>query len=232
MLHKIKYTFAYLLVGVIAFAMLMVATIACGMVTIIVLSIASHFINVGMRYFIYVASSIIVFLILFKISYRAVNFVRYAWEYISFRYVISYFDALLKNYDFRLKELSPKYELNPTFPICFFCRKRKGNIAFLGKIGNDEKAHHEMILDYQPCSACLKKMKHGITLIGVTGIQPEDNRPMIAEGLYPTNRWMVIKKKSLNMLFSDKNTIEKIKKKGAAFVDDIELKSLMDQLEP
>ena len=76
--------------------------------------------------------------------------------------------------------LSPKYGLNPTIPVCFFCGKQKNEIALLGRISNrkrvrtawggsseqvfdsDVEAPRNMILDYEPCDECKEKFKEGV----------------------------------------------------------------------
>lgn len=75
--------------------------------------------------------------------------------------------------------ISPKYGLNPTIPICIFCKKPKNELALLGRIqkrdpdtgravrGSDIEAPKHMILDSQPCEECLKDFQKGVALIGV-----------------------------------------------------------------
>lgn len=91
--------------------------------------------------------------------------------------------------------ISPKYGVNPTIPICFFCGEEKHEIALLGKIGGrnkDLEAPRHMILNYEPCEECKKKMDTGITLIEITDIPNSENQPPIAENAYPTGNWWVV----------------------------------------
>ena len=93
--------------------------------------------------------------------------------------------------------LSKKYGVNPTIPVCFFCGQPRNEVALLGKLKDDKEASMHMIIDYEPCDECKEKMSYGVTLIGVTDIQPEDNRPPVKatnleKDLYPTGSWRVI----------------------------------------
>lgn len=91
--------------------------------------------------------------------------------------------------------ISPKYGVNPTIPICFFCGEEKHEIALLGKIGKgteDLEAPHYALLDYEPCDECLKKMATGITLVEVSNTPVSANQPPIIENAYPTGNWWVV----------------------------------------
>ena len=76
-------------------------------------------------------------------------------------------------------KLSPKYGVNPTIPVCFFCGKPKNEVALLGKMGGkgeDIEAPMHMVIDYEPCDECKANMDMGITIMGVVTKNP-DNRP-------------------------------------------------------
>lgn len=91
--------------------------------------------------------------------------------------------------------ISPKYGVNPTIPVCFFCGEEKNEVALLGRIGkgkNDIEAPHHMILDYEPCEECKKKMDTGITLIEITDTPNSENQLPIATDAYPTGNWWVV----------------------------------------
>lgn len=110
-------------------------------------------------------------------------------------------------------KISPKYGVNPTIPICFFCREEKNEIALLGKIGGrgkDLEAPHKMILDYEPCEECKKKMATGITLIEVTTTPNTDNQPEIAQNAYPTGNWLVVKEDYIRNNFQPPELVEQI----------------------
>lgn len=110
-------------------------------------------------------------------------------------------------------KISPKYGVNPTIPICFFCREEKNEIALLGKIGGrgkDLEAPHKIILDYEPCEECKKKMATGITLIEVTTTPNNENQPEIAQNAYPTGNWLVVKEDYIRNNFQPPELVEKI----------------------
>lgn len=82
-------------------------------------------------------------------------------------------------------KLSPKYGLNPSMQICFFCREPKG-ILLNGKIGKGEEdieASREVITDIEPCDKCKEKYKECTLVVEVL------------ENEQPSGRWIAIKKK-------------------------------------
>ena len=92
-------------------------------------------------------------------------------------------------------KISPKYGVNPTIPVCFFCGEEKNEVALLGRIGKgkeDIEAPRHALLDYEPCEECLKKMATGIALIEVNNTPNSDNQPPIIENAYPTGNWWVV----------------------------------------
>lgn len=79
-------------------------------------------------------------------------------------------------------KLSPKYGVNPTIPICFFCGEEKNEIALMGHIGDGRKredieAPKHMILDYEPCACCQEKFSHGVLIVEVNSYPNSDNQP-------------------------------------------------------
>ena len=106
-------------------------------------------------------------------------------------------------------EISKKYGVNPTIPVCFFCGEQKNEIALLGHIGDrrkgeDIEAPRYAVLDYEPCDCCKDKFNQGVLFIEVTSRQPEDRRPAISKDdrgvfVYPTGRHVVVKREALNV---------------------------------
>lgn len=99
-------------------------------------------------------------------------------------------------------KVSPKHGLNPTIPVCFFCGKDKNEIALLGQIGDrrkgeDFEAPMKMILDFVPCEDCQNKFAEGVLIIEVTDT-PEYIGMPIAENVYPTGRYVVVRPEALN----------------------------------
>lgn len=92
-------------------------------------------------------------------------------------------------------KLSPKYGLNPTIPICFFCGEQKNEIVLLGKSKGrtDEEAPKTMLMDYVPCEECQKKFAQGLLVIEVVDYPMVENQFEITDGHYPTGRYFVVK---------------------------------------
>ena len=101
-------------------------------------------------------------------------------------------------------KLSNQHCVNPTIRVCFFCEKDK-DIALLGKLKGDVKAPKRMLMDYQPCDACRKKMSIGTAVIEV--VTTDNGLPPIKEGVWPTGRWVVLKKDVAYKLFNSTNPI-------------------------
>lgn len=94
--------------------------------------------------------------------------------------------------------LSPRYGVNPTIPVCFWCGEERGEIALLGHIGDGRKhedieAPMHMVLDYEPCDECKKHMDMGFTVMEATTAPNSVTNVEIQNGVYPTGRYVVLK---------------------------------------
>lgn len=63
--------------------------------------------------------------------------------------------------------LSPKYGVNPTIPVCFWCGEEKNEVALMGHIGDGRKhedfeAPMHMVLNFEPCTEAAKRIFNGI----------------------------------------------------------------------
>ena len=110
--------------------------------------------------------------------------------------------------------LSKKHGVNPTIKVCFFCGEDTNEIAFLGKLPNDEEAPKRTILDYCPCDKCKEKMDEGVTLIEVDYSSP-CKYPSISKDsdgheVFPTGRWCVITKEGAEKIFGEHADQKKI----------------------
>ena len=92
--------------------------------------------------------------------------------------------------------LSKEHGVNPCIPICFWCGEDKNEVALLGKLPGDVAAPMKAIIDFEPCDKCKEFMEQGITLIGVTTVQPENGIPSIGDDLYPSGAWSVLREES------------------------------------
>ena len=107
-------------------------------------------------------------------------------------------------------KLSPKYGLNPTIPVCFFCSEPKNMIAMMGHVyendngrkkrGSDVEMKMYSVLDYEPCDNCKKKLEEEdkILLCEVNN-HPVDHRPPIDKDFYPTGRYIMIPREAINI---------------------------------
>jgi hypothetical protein len=92
--------------------------------------------------------------------------------------------------------LSKEHGVNPCIPVCFWCGEEKNEVALLGKLPGDAAAPMKAIIDFEPCDKCKAFMDQGITLIGVTTVQPKNGVPSIGDGLYPSGAWSVLREES------------------------------------
>lgn len=119
--------------------------------------------------------------------------------------------------------LSPKYGLNPTMPVCFFCGETKGEIALLGKIGKgkeDIEAPMNVLMDYEPCEKCKSIMKGNVTLIGVTSRPNKEGQMPISGEKYPTGAFAVVRPNVIDDMFNipeEEKTV--IKERGVVLTD-------------
>lgn len=103
--------------------------------------------------------------------------------------------------------LSPKYGVNPTIPVCFWCGEEKNEVALMGHIGNGRKhedfeAPMHMVLDFEPCEECKKRMAMGFTVMEATTSPNSVSRMEMQKGVYPTGRFVVIKTEAAKRIFT------------------------------
>lgn len=103
-------------------------------------------------------------------------------------------------------KLSPKYGLNPTMPVCFWCGKDRGEIALMGHIGDGRKhedfeAPMRAVIDYEPCEECKRNMALGFTVMEATSKPNSVTNVEIQKGVYPTGRFVVMKNEAAERVF-------------------------------
>ena len=103
-------------------------------------------------------------------------------------------------------KLSPKYGVNPTIPVCFWCGRERGEIVLMGRIGDGRKnedfeAPKHMVLDFEPCDECKKGMERGFTVMEATGAPNANNHMEMHRGVYPTGRFVVLTRAAANRIF-------------------------------
>lgn len=83
--------------------------------------------------------------------------------------------------------LHPKFGLNPTMPVCFFCGRDTGEVALLGAAYRGE-APMKMVLNKRPCAACEKEWAEGIAFVEASRINGDTE---------PTGRVVVVKREAV-----------------------------------
>ena len=116
-------------------------------------------------------------------------------------------------------KLSPKYGVNPTIPVCFWCGKERNEIALLGHIGDGRKhedieAPKNLVLDFEPCEKCQSQMALGFTVMEATREPNATCNHEMQSGVYPTGRFVVMKTKVAEQFFGKEFT-----SKGKAFME-------------
>lgn len=111
--------------------------------------------------------------------------------------------------------LSPKHDLNPCIPICFFCQEDKNEILLLGKCKGDAEAPRHAVFDKEPCDKCQEYMKQGIILISVADNQTGE----ALDNPYRTGGWCVVKQEFIERNISEP-TLSAILKSRICFIED------------
>lgn len=99
-------------------------------------------------------------------------------------------------------KISPKYGLNPTIPVCFWCGKQKNEIALMGRMTDDIEAPKNMVLDYVPCEECQSRMAMGVAVLEASDHPNTEGQPPMQEGVYPTSRFVVVTTECANRVFN------------------------------
>lgn len=102
--------------------------------------------------------------------------------------------------------LSKKHGLNPTIPICFFCKEHKNEIVLMGELKDDIEAPKNLLLDYEPCDKCKEKFKGGVLIIEATQYPNVENQSPIQKDAYPTGRYTLVKPEALKEPYNKAGT--------------------------
>ena len=100
-------------------------------------------------------------------------------------------------------KISPKYGVNPTIPVCFWCGKQKNEIALMGRMEGDIEAPKNMVLDYEPCEECQNHMAMGVAILEASDYPNTEGQPPMQKGVYPTSRFVVVTTECADRVFSD-----------------------------
>jgi len=122
--------------------------------------------------------------------------------------------------------LHPKYGVNPSVGLCFWCGKDNGCIYLLGA-NRGEEAPHAAVCSYEPCDKCKAGMNLGITMIEVTLQAPREGQPPMGRNpdAWPTGRWCVLKEEVIREQLLPEAR-DRILSKRSAFVSAEDWKAL------
>ena len=99
-------------------------------------------------------------------------------------------------------KISPKYGVNPTIPVCFWCGKQKNEIALMGRMTDDIEAPKNMVLDYVPCEECQNHMAMGVAVLEASDCPNTEGQPPMQKGVYPTSRFVVVTTECADRVFN------------------------------
>ena len=99
-------------------------------------------------------------------------------------------------------KISPKYGVNPTIPVCFWCGKQKNEIALMGHMTDDIEAPKNMVLDYVPCEECQNHMSMGVAVLEASDHPNTEGQPPMQKGVYPTSRFVVVTTECADRVFN------------------------------
>ena len=99
-------------------------------------------------------------------------------------------------------KISPKYGVNPTIPVCFWCGKQKNEIALMGRMTDDIEAPKNMVLDYVPCEECQSHMAMGVAVLEASDHPNTEGQPPMQKGVYPTSRFVVVTTECADRVFN------------------------------
>ncbi|MFZ1491176.1 MAG: hypothetical protein WAS51_14655 [Ilumatobacteraceae bacterium] len=123
--------------------------------------------------------------------------------------------------------MSPKYGVNPSIELCYFCGDETGSIVMPGLIqqkdrfgravpGTDIEAPRKAVWNRNPCPRCADLMKQGIVLISVDK-EPRPGKEK--DEPYRTGRMCVVSEDFIRRAI-DKTTAESLVKRRWSYVPD------------
>lgn len=118
--------------------------------------------------------------------------------------------------------LHPKYGLNPTLAICFWCGEDTGDIVLLGaaakRVTGSDEAPHRTCMGLEPCDKCKANMAKGITLIEASESPTRECNTKMNDRAYVSGRWCVITEDAARRMLRGP-MLDSVLKARKAFVD-------------
>lgn len=101
--------------------------------------------------------------------------------------------------------LHPKYGLNPSLGMCFWCGQDTGEILLYGNAVKGE-APHRTVASYAPCKECSRKWEQGFVFIEASTSPLVEGQPEISPGAWPTGNYAVINPEAATRILGEKVT--------------------------
>jgi hypothetical protein len=99
--------------------------------------------------------------------------------------------------------LHPKYGVNPSMGVCFWCGKDDGTVLLLGH-NKGKEAPRRMVASYEPCPDCRDLMSKGITVMEAREPRDGSSEPR------PTGRWVVVSAEAIQRVITPPEFAEQI----------------------
>ena len=113
----------------------------------------------------------------------------------------------------KLIRLSPRYGVNPSMGVCFYCGEESGEIILPGELPDDAEAPRHAVWHKTPCPKCQTLMAQGIMLLGVRDGESGDNP-------YRTGKMAVVKESAMRHIVNDAELLADILKKRICYIED------------
>lgn len=106
---------------------------------------------------------------------------------------------------------SPKYGLNPSLSVCFYCGDVK-EIIIPGQLPGDVEAPHKAAWDKEPCDRCKRWMRKGVMLIETPDGQEDSQTPS------RTGQIAVVRDEAIPKMINSKDLADQILRQRVAFL--------------
>lgn len=120
--------------------------------------------------------------------------------------------------------LHPKYGLNPSVGICFWCGQETGEILLFG-YAIKEEAPRRVTASYAPCDECSRKWEQGFVFLEAALEPLAEGQPEISPGAYPTGNYAVINPEAATKIMGDERA-----RKGVALMSIEQFKQLTEKV--
>ena len=119
--------------------------------------------------------------------------------------------------------LHPKYGLNPSVGMCFWCGEDTGEILLYGNAVKGE-APMRSVASYAPCQSCASKWEQGFVFLEADTKPISEGQPEISPGAWPTGNYAVINPEAATKIMGDERS-----RKGIALISPEQFKMLTEK---